>query len=281
MLDKYRYEDLTWPEINEAVAAGRIPLLPVGAIEQHGPHLPLKIDRWESTSIADEAAKRSPDRLLVMPPVAYGYATHVMDFPGTITVHHETFIRYVVDILKSLAHHGFKRIIVLNGHGSNQNPLELAVRRAMLETDAWVAMASWWNLTQADPDFMATWRESDFPGGAAHAGEAETSVALHLDADAVRTDLAKNHVTDTNEQESRFHWIDLFGSSPIKMDSWTSTYSEDGTQGAAAMATAAKGKLLFEEAVTNLGEFAAEFADRDFPPRTDYHDTPPTTPTPG
>ncbi|HJN40031.1 MAG TPA: creatininase family protein, partial [Chloroflexota bacterium] len=49
MLDKYRYEDLTWPEINEAVAAGRIPLLPVGAIEQHGPHLPLKIDRWEST----------------------------------------------------------------------------------------------------------------------------------------------------------------------------------------------------------------------------------------
>ena len=58
MLEKFRYEDLTWPEVNEAVEAGRIPILPVGAIEQHGPHLPLKIDRWESTSIAEEAARR-------------------------------------------------------------------------------------------------------------------------------------------------------------------------------------------------------------------------------
>lgn len=281
MLAKYRYEDLTWPEVNDAIAAGRIPLVPVGAIEQHGPHLPLKIDRWESTSIADEAAKRSPDRLLVMPPVPYGYATHVMDFRGTITVHHETFIRYVVDILKSLAHHGFRRIVVLNGHGSNQNPLELAVRRVMLETDAWVAMASWWNLTPVNPGFMATWRESDFPGGAAHAGEAETSVALHLDADAVRMDLAANHVTDTNAQKSRYHWVDLFGSGPVKMGSWTSTYSETGIQGAAALATAAKGKMLFEEAVTKLVEFAEEFAAREFRLRTDHHTTPPTTPTPG
>ena len=281
MLEKYRYEDLTWPEVNEAVAAGRIPILPVGAIEQHGPHLPLKIDRWESTSIAEEAARRSADRLLVMPPVAYGYATHVMDFPGTITIHHETLIRYVVDIVKSLAFHGFRRIMILNGHGSNQNPLELAGRRVMLETDAWVAMASWWNMTQADPEFMAKWRESDYPGGAAHAGEAETSVALHLDEEAVRVDLAENQVTDTNRQNSRFHWVDLFAAGPIKMDSWTSTYAEDGTQGAAAMATAEKGKLIFEEAVTNIVEFAEEFAAREFLPRTDHHTAPPTIPPPG
>jgi creatinine amidohydrolase len=155
ILEKYRYEDLSWPEVNEAVVAGRIPPLPVGAIEQHGLHLPLKIDSWESTSIADEAAGRSPDRLLVMAPVAYGHATHVMDFPGTITVHQETFIRFVVNILKSLAYHGFKRTIVQR---SRLEPARLNWRPgAVLETDAWVAMASWWNLTQADPEFMATW----------------------------------------------------------------------------------------------------------------------------
>ena len=191
------YEELTWSEVNEAVAAGRIPLLPVGTTEQHGPHLPLKIDRWSSTSICNEAARRAPRRLLVMPPISYGYTSHVMDFPGTITIHHETFIRYVVDVLKSLAYHGFKKIIMINGHGSNRQPLELAGRRAMLETDAWVAMASWWDLTRTDPEFMDTWRESFFPGGCSHAGEAETSLALHLDPAVVRMDQAVDVVTDT------------------------------------------------------------------------------------
>ena len=87
MLEEFRFEDLTWPEVNDAVEAGRIPVLPVGTIEQHGPHLPLKIDRWTSTSIVDEAARRSNGLLLAMPPVSYGYTSHVMDFPGSMTIH--------------------------------------------------------------------------------------------------------------------------------------------------------------------------------------------------
>ena len=197
MLEEFRFEDLTWPEVNDAVEAGRIPVLPVGTIEQHGPHLPLKIDRWTSTSIVDEAARRSNGLLLAMPPVSYGYTSHVMDFPGSMTIHHETFIRYLVDIGLSLVYHGFKKLIFINGHGSNQQPTELAARRIMLESDAWVGMASWWNLTQANSGFTDTWRDSAFPGGAAHAGEAETAIALHMDADAVRMDLAVDQVTDT------------------------------------------------------------------------------------
>ena len=194
---------MTWPEVNAAGEAGKIPVIPIGTTEQHGPHLPLKIDRWTSTSICDEAAKRAPNRLTVLPPIAYGYTSHVMDFPGTITIHHETFIRYVVDVLKSLAYHGFKKIIMINGHGSNHNPLELAGRRAMLESDAGVAMAGWWFLSDANSGFQDTWRDSPFPGGAAHAGEAETSLALHLDPDAVKMDLAVDQVIDHNKQESK------------------------------------------------------------------------------
>ena len=92
---------------------GLIPVLPVGTIEQHGPHLPIKMDRWTATEISKEACKRHQERLLFMPPISYGYTTHVMDFPGSITIHHETFIRYVLDVLKSVAYHGFKKIIVI------------------------------------------------------------------------------------------------------------------------------------------------------------------------
>ena len=281
MLEAFRFEDLTWPEVNDAVEAGRIPVLPVGTIEQHGPHLPLKIDRWTSTSIVDEAARRSNGLLLAMPPVSYGYTSHVMDFPGSMTIHHETFIRYLVDIGLSLVYHGFKKLIFINGHGSNQQPTELAVRRIMLESDAWAAMASWWNLTQANSGFMETWRDSEFPGGAAHAGEAETAIALHMDADAVRMDLAADQVTDTNQQESKYHWVDLFGSGPVKMDGYTSTYTPDGTQGTPTVATAAKGKLLFEEAVNNLVEFGREMSERDYLPRVDHHRRKPTIARPG
>ena len=281
MLTNYRFEDMTWPEVNAAVEAGKIPVIPIGTTEQHGPHLPLKIDRWTSTSICDEAAKRAPNRLTVLPPIAYGYTSHVMDFPGTITIHHETFIRYVVDVLKSLAYHGFKKIIMINGHGSNQNPLEIAGRRAMRESDAWGAMAGWWFLSDANSGFQDTWRDSPFPGGAAHAGEMETALALHLDPDAVKMDLAVDQVIDHNKQESKYHWVDLFAAGPIRMDSWTSTYTPDGTMGNPSMATADKGKAVFEETVTNLIEFAEEFADREFLPRTDHHQSPPTMDPPG
>ncbi len=91
MTEKWRYENLRWPEVNDAVENGLVPILPVGTVEQHGPHLPIKMDMWTAPEIAAEAARRRPDRLLVMPVVPYGFTTHVMDFPGTITVHPDTF----------------------------------------------------------------------------------------------------------------------------------------------------------------------------------------------
>ena len=183
-----------------------------------------------------------------------------------------SIMRYIVDIGLSLAYHGFKEIIVINRPGANMQPLELATRRIMLESDAWVGMALWGNLTQTRPSFMESWQESPFPGGCAHAGEMETSIALHLDPTAVRMNLVVAQVTDTNAQESKYHWVDAFGSGPIKMDGHTSTYSADGTQGTPSLGTTLKGKTLFEETVTNLVTFGDEFSNRRFTPRTDHHD---------
>ena len=279
--NSHRFENLTWPEVNEAVEKGLIPILPVGTVEQHGPHLPIKMDLWTADSVANEAARRRPDRLVAMPVIPYGFTTHVMDFPGSVTVHHETFIRYVVDVLKSVVYHGFKKVIVVNGHGSNVPPLDLATRRVILETDAIVSLTSWWSLVSTDPDFTSKWRESEFPGGCAHACEVETSLALGIDESMVRKDLVESHRTWTTAQESKFESVDLFGFGPVAVTNWTSTYTETGVCGSAGLATVEKGKLLFEEAVTRLTEWGDEFHARQYPARKDHHSRPPTTDVPG
>src|SRR5437763_6585861 len=112
---EYRYEKLTWPEINDAVDLGKVCVLPCGAVEQHGHHLPLDVDLVCPGGIANGAGKELPSKIKVLPHISYGYTGHVMDFPGTINTHCETFIKQVIDVTQSLADHGFKKIILLNG----------------------------------------------------------------------------------------------------------------------------------------------------------------------
>ena len=176
----YQFDEWTWPEVNEAVEMGKIPILATGSVEQHGHHLPLKVDHLCAHSVAAEGARLKPELSLVLPPVTYGYVHHVMDFPGSLNIHYEHFIQYVLDICKSLAYHGFKKIIHINGHGSNHNLVDMVSRRVHVETDASCVFCSWWQLLKVNPDFDKEWRDSVFPGGCSHACELETSMLLHL-----------------------------------------------------------------------------------------------------
>ncbi len=141
--------------------------------------------------------------MLVLPIVAYGYTGHVMDFPGTINNDFEHFMHHVLDITKSLAYHGFKKIMLLNGHGSNMPNLDLVARRTNLETDAECVLAAWWNLLTVDKEFLPRWRQSKFPGGCAHACELETSLYLYLDGDNVRKDLIKSGTSASTTRTAR------------------------------------------------------------------------------
>lgn len=272
----YIYAKLTWPEVNEAVAAGKVPVIPVGSIEQHGPHLPLDVDCVLPTGVAYAAAELVPDRMLVLPTIPHGYTAHVMDFPGTVNIHYEHFINSVLDVVRSLAYHGFKKIILLNGHGSNMPNLDLVARRANLETDAECALCAWWSLLTVDKEFMPKWRESYFPGGCAHACELETSAYLYLDADNVRTDKIADGRITYNEEGSEFHWVDLFSAGPAPLTTWTSTYSQTGVLGAADLASAEKGRAVVEEAARQLARLVVEFGQRPPHPRVDHHAAPPT-----
>jgi creatinine amidohydrolase len=276
-LDKFCYDELTWPEINVAIEAKKVVLLPVGSTEQHGHHLPLDVDNFLARGICTTAARLAPREMLVMPTIPYGYNEHALDFPGTIHVTYEHFIEYCLDVCKSVAYAGFERIVIVDGHGSNEHLCEFIARRATLETDAVVASVMWTNLAVESFERV---RESG-PGGAAHACELETSAYLHLDPGRVKMELATDHYGGAaGTQGSRFLHVDLTkGWGPVKVVRWTSSATPTGVSGAPSMATAEKGAEIVNGAAENLLAFVREFREMPKGERVDHRVVKPSLPT--
>jgi creatinine amidohydrolase len=278
---EYRYEKLTWPEINEAVRQKKVVVLPVAAVEQHGHHLPIDVDVLQVVSICEEAGRRAPESMLVMPAVQYGYCHHVLDFPGTISIQPTTFVNYLLDITRSLAWHGFERIILINGHGSNHPLVEQAGRQTILQTDALCAFLSWWQLGAAY--WNSDLRDSG-PGGSAHACELETSMYLHLDEAGVRKDRIRGTVHEDVLEipgADKWQWVDLtMGSGPAGIVGWTSQMSETGSIGMPELGSAEKGEKLFEHVVTELIDLVGWMQTRPVRPRRDHHQTDRSEPMP-
>ncbi len=266
MPDKYRYEEFTWPEIREAVAQNRVAVLPVGTVEQHGPHLPLVTDVLTSTEMSRMAVERIPQEAVLMPSVYYSFNEHHLDFPGTIAVEGPTIINYVTDIGKSLAHHGFRKILLVNGHGSNVPFLDVAARNITNKSEAVCAMASWWSLIPKT--LFKQLRESEYPGGMAHGCELETSVLLYLRSDLVQMDKAEK---DINFQSTEFFYWDLESPSPIFFQEWFSRYSKTGTVGDPTKASREKGRQFVEAVVERMVSLIREFRARKIQPRVDHH----------
>lgn len=274
--ETWRYEKYTWPEINEEIKKNKVVMVPIGAIEQHGPHLPLDVDMLEVTAIAQGAARLIPDDVLVLPTQHNGYTGHVMDFPGTINIHWEHLIHFMVDIGKSLAYHGFKKIVYLNGHGSNAPNMDLVARRVGLETDAEVIAANWWHFLSVDKNFASTWRESIFPGGCAHACELETSLYLYISEDDVRKEKIENGYYKFHERGSKYRWVDLWGAGPGTPVTWTSQSIDSGVMGEARLGTKEKGEKVFKEATSQLAGMIKEFRHWPKAARGDHHAVAPT-----
>src|SRR5438093_8794665 len=178
------YERLTWPEVTEGAAEDRVCLIPVATLEDHGPHLPIDTDLRITAEICRRAAEGAADEVVLLPAIPHGYSPHHMDFPGPITIGWDTFARYLTDIGTSLARHGFKRMLYVNGHGSNQNLVEMAARLVALEHSDVLAGACFYLQSPEAVRTIADVREST-RGGMGHACELETSIYLEIDPDAV------------------------------------------------------------------------------------------------
>ena len=260
------YGRLSWPEVKRAIDEGRVPIVPIGTLEDHGRHLPIDTDVTIVEAVCREAATRLADDTVLLPPVVHGYSPHHMDFPGTVTIAWDTFCRYCTDVTKSLLRHGFQRVLLVNGHGSNQNLVEMAARLAMVDHPETIVGACFYLTGPASKRIIEESRESD-RGGMAHACELETSLYLHIDEASV--DMSKA-VDERGYPETEHAWLD-WSDGPLKVMPWWSAFSESGVQGDATKATAAKGKALFDAAAEEIANFVRELKAMELPHRKDHH----------
>ena len=246
--------------MNDAIAAQKLVVLPTGSIEQHGPHLPLDVDVFLAQSVCLELGRRAADRVLVLPPVSFGLNRHHIDFPGTIHIEPEVFIAFALNITKSVAYHGFEKILIVNGHGSNTPLVDLVARKTVLGTNSLCAAVNYFSLG------MEAFKSVQETPVVAHADEFETSLYLHLAPERVRMDKA---VAD-NDVVGKYMSSD--STSPyVRFNDFWARWTKVGVHGDPRAATPEKGKIIWEAVLSRMVELVDEFRAWPVAARNDRH----------
>lgn len=243
----YRLGELTWPLAAERMKATNTALLPVGAIEQHGPHLPLDTDAWDAEYLCDRVAEGCSDpKPLVLPLIPYGVSYHHQDFPGTLSISPETLSRVVYEVGMSAAQHGITKLIIINGHGGNGATLELAAQ--MINRDAHIfTCVDTGETSDADIDEL-----TDTPNDA-HAGEVETSTTLATRPELVDMSLAKKAVPRFSSE-----YLDFSSQRSVAWFAHTGKISKSGVLGDPTKATKEKGERYWELMIDHLVKFVEQ-----------------------
>lgn len=170
-------EEMSWPEIEAGLRSTRALILPVGATEEHGPHLPVFTDTVQAIEVAREAARRRD--VFLAPPLHYGVCRSTRGFPGTITATHDGLRAFMHDILVSFCDSGFSQVLVLTGHAGGQHmaALEEACQKAVEEKSFRVSLVSLFDLIDS--------KAVETPGDG-HSGEIETSLMMVIREDLVK-----------------------------------------------------------------------------------------------
>ena len=250
-----RLGEHSWNEIEGLTEC--VAVLPLGSFEQHGHHLPLLTDTMICTEIARRAEVELGDEALFLPTLWVGASDHHRAFPGTVSIHNETYVRVLTDALESLIDAGFRRVFLLNAHGGNVTPGRQAIYDVQLkhreEPDLWLAFASW--MTVAAERIAAL--EEVEQEHVSHACEQETSMILNLRPELVRPGAA---LGANIPFESAFYCPDFSRPSRVDVARTFDQLSETGAFGHPETGTAEKGEALFEAAAGEVVSFVREFA---------------------
>jgi len=266
------YERLTWPQIREAARGDKVIVIPFASIEQHGPHLPVDVDLRLAREVCLRAAARNSN-CLVMTPMAFGFEPHHMAWPGTIDVDWDVLIRYGVCVVSSLARHGFKRILIINGHGSNRPILEMIIRLAQVKhPEILCAGQSWFALGSVAKAFQPLQESRN----TSHACELETAAYLAIEPELVDMSQA---VPDYSFRTSPHFWSDLTGkrhdptlTTPVVAMEYFATGSYTGVRGDPSKATAEKGHAALEAAADEVAAIIEELRARAIIAPPDHHE---------
>lgn len=242
--------EMTWPEIAEALRQARVVLIPVGAQEQHGPYLCTACDAVRALEFTRRLGERVFPLALVAPGVPFGVSPHHLNFPGTISLRPETFARILLDLVDSLARHGVRKFLALNGHGGNDPTLGVVAHTLLRRGDIEFAYASFkaFGSRALGDQVAATAIE--------HAGAWEVSMALELAPALVRREAftagdfggypyAHTAYESLRRVNVAYAWDTLTGNGAIG--------DPRGTDGVL-------GRAMVEEALVDLAAFVRDFA---------------------
>ncbi len=192
--DEIRWDRLTAPELKALAARDALVVLPVGSLEQHGPHLPVWTDSFIAHAMALRAAEQARDvPAVVLPPIWTGLSEHHFPFGGTISVDHATFHALLRCVVRSIRADGFGKLLIVNGHGGNIEPLAVSARELAHEFGIPVVATTWPAVAAAEIAAVLTAQPAVH-----HACEGETSVWLALDAAQVRRERVEAAAAGSN-----------------------------------------------------------------------------------
>lgn len=257
-----RLEDMKWPEVGQILREPNVLLMPIGSTEQHGLHLPLNVDSRCATYIAEQAARKVVNereiRILVAPTIQYTVVTEFSEFPGTIGISLDTEIRVIREITQGFIKQGFRKIILVNGHGPNTVPISAALHDISIEfPDIGLYGINWWSLVS---DIIMQVRKS---GMGLHADELETSICLVIQPEKVESGKS---VKDSPKLSLSSRWAipDLFNlyskvfyHSPKNFPKYTEA---SGVMGDPTVATKQTGETVIMAAVDELSKLIVEIA---------------------
>ena len=243
---------------------GRLPgdlvaVLPIGAIEQHGPHLPVSVDRdLVDAAIAQTMPSLESDQnVLILPTLAITKSGEHDRHPGTLSLSADTLLATVRDLGASVARSGVERLVLFNGHGGNTAVLDVAARDLRMTHEMIVATCSWFGFAE----YEGLIDEAALPHDI-HAGDIETSAMLAARPDLVDMSQAQNFVPASAGWADEHRFIGLTGQ-PARPAWIADDLHPSGACGDASAATAAKGEALLSSAGRNFARFLAEFARFD------------------
>lgn len=249
------WKDLTTEDFAALDPARTVAVLPVAAIEQHGPHLPLSTDATINTGILQRAVDVAPMDLplLVLPAHAIGLSPEHRDFPGTLSLSPETLLRLVIETAEGVARAGLRKLILFNSHGGQPQALELAAQELRASRAMAVVVVNSWRLGRPGEFFPPGEREVGI-----HAGAIETSIMLHLQPGLVRRDKIANFPSSATALEGDHP--EMASAGRLRFAWQAQDLNPTGAVGDARLATAEAGKALVEQSARGLIALASDLS---------------------
>ena len=253
MLPRRNWMDMTWQDIAGAQTARWIAVLPLAAVEQHGPHLPLGVETFIAEAYLERVGKILPEKLPVtfLPVQRIGVSAEHLSFPGTLTLSATTAITAWTELGESLARAGLRKLVMVTSHGGNVAAMEVVARELRTRLGMLAVTVGWHRFGYPDGAFTPEEKKHGI-----HGGDIETSLMLAAKPDMVRMDKAPNATPATIAMAQEFKWLGAYR--PAGFAWMTQDINPTGAVGDATLASAVKGDAALTRGAEGFVELLRE-----------------------